>query len=212
MPSELTLPPTPATIAYCRAARRVRAANRTPSARFRSLAALAAHHDQSAEREPDQSLNDSTVFDRPARTRAKFVELSNGAEELFSRASVAHPAPRRIKASVNRICPASESGKFESSLTARHFLALAGFEVARDQILGYSARQKLLRRAADAGIGRFEANLLIALAQHRRSESSLRPSSRPSNPRHPFFSSLAAPLAILLAGEIAALLLLWHGA
>ena len=37
------------------------------------------------------------------------------------------------------------------------------------KILRYSCREELLRRAAELGIGRFDANLLIASAQHQAS-------------------------------------------
>lgn len=40
-------------------------------------------------------------------------------------------------------------------------------------VLPYADRQRLLRRAARLGIGRFDANLIIASVQHRESPTSI---------------------------------------
>ncbi len=60
-------------------------------------------------------------------------------------------------------------GPFETSVTAR---SASGFaELVRDRmdgpVLRYSHRTRLLSDAARRGIGRFEANLIIAAVQHQ---------------------------------------------
>jgi len=42
-------------------------------------------------------------------------------------------------------------------------------------VLPYADRQRLLRRAARLGIGRFDANLIIASVQHRGPQANTRP-------------------------------------
>jgi hypothetical protein len=66
-------------------------------------------------------------------------------------------------------------------------------------VLHYSARQQLLRQAIRAGIGRFEANLIIAAVQHRVDGSvseAPEPAARSSGPK-----------ALLLAGVVQATIL-----
>jgi hypothetical protein len=52
----------------------------------------------------------------------------------------------------------AEPAQVFGAVVARH---------ARDPVLRYSTRLNLLRLAQKLGIGRFDANLIIAVAQHR---------------------------------------------
>lgn len=63
-------------------------------------------------------------------------------------------------------------------------------------ILRYSRRQKLLRQAARLGVGRFEANLIIAMVQHRY------PSGAPEVPRRRRGSGVAMALVVLVQAAI----------
>jgi hypothetical protein len=49
-------------------------------------------------------------------------------------------------------------------------------------ILRYSRRQRLLQLAARLGVGRFEANLIIARVQHQTRHASLPRAPRPATP------------------------------
>jgi hypothetical protein len=83
----------------------------------------------------------------------------------------------------------------------REFLA----EISRrlsGEVLRYSERRRLLRRAEGLGIGRFQANLLIATAQHRAGTTTLDP-RRPAPGRLPWSVVIGVALiaeAVLLLG------------
>jgi hypothetical protein len=68
--------------------------------------------------------------------------------------------------------PAVQVGHLEHVLTIEPAIVRGFAEAVADSLQGgvlpYSDRQRLLRRAARLGIGRFDANLIIASVQHRR--------------------------------------------
>ncbi|MFI5379769.1 MAG: hypothetical protein ACHRHE_10760 [Tepidisphaerales bacterium] len=63
------------------------------------------------------------------------------------------------------------------------------------RVLRYSCREELLRRAAELGIARFEANLLIATAQHQASCDTGSP--LPRQRRRPPTFALAVAVLVL---------------
>jgi hypothetical protein len=54
--------------------------------------------------------------------------------------------------------------------TLRLFADEVAETIDAPQVLRYSNRQRLLRRARQLGVGRFDANLIIAAVQHRRGD------------------------------------------
>ena len=86
---------------------------------------------------------------------------------------------------------------------ASAFAQLAADQIS-GQILSYSKRLGLLRAARRMGIGRFEANLIIAAVQHRTAGSSVRCQTvRRWSPRR------AAPLLTFVLLQSLILLSLW---
>ena len=70
-------------------------------------------------------------------------------------------------------------------------------------ILHYDARQKLIREATHMGIGRFEANLIIAAVEYRTDGFRRPPADDPAGPAHgpvACFLTIVAVQAIILLG------------
>ncbi|HEX4125053.1 MAG TPA: hypothetical protein VHY37_10045 [Tepidisphaeraceae bacterium] len=135
---------------------------------------------------------------RPARMyreiaglSAKYNAMPRPASESAPAALVAPPKP--IAAVAVRISPRPI---FAEKVSAE----LAG-DLAGD-VLTYSKRQALLNEAGRMGIGRFEANLVIAEEQHR---SKVLPVSG-----RPVGSSRLGLIAVALAVELLAALVLYH--
>jgi hypothetical protein len=70
-------------------------------------------------------------------------------------------------------------------------------------VLRYSARAQLLAAAADMGVGRFQANLIIAAVQHQVDAAETRGSTASS----PILGRLIIALVVLL--QLAILLAAW---
>jgi hypothetical protein len=69
-------------------------------------------------------------------------------------------------------------------------------------VLHYSDRVTLLRSAQRQGIGRFEANLLIAITQHQAAPRAVDVSAAsPRRIAHRKLTLMAAAIAVILAGE-----------
>ena len=79
-------------------------------------------------------------------------------------------------------------------------------------VLRHSRRDSLLRRAAGDGIGRFEANLIIAAVQHERRGSTMsarpRETARPGAP--PGTPGWLAALLIAIGTEVVLALAAWQ--
>ena len=73
------------------------------------------------------------------------------------------------------------------------------------QVLRYSMRLELLKTAQRIGISRFEANLIIAAAEHRRPARSA-PDTIPLGR----IRSFKVPLLVFLSTQLAIVLALWH--
>jgi hypothetical protein len=89
---------------------------------------------------------------------------------LRDRPAQLHAALRRLAAgapSAHRIRPAATTEPATSSSVAEIVFLGEVRGLLEGPVLRYSCRQKLLKRAAALGIGRFQANLLIAMAQHQ---------------------------------------------
>lgn len=77
-------------------------------------------------------------------------------------------------------------------------------------VLRYARRQELLRQAERLGIGRFEANLLIAAVLHRRPRWQRGDPGRPGGGRWARARRWAGPLLMVLALQAAILAGAWH--
>ena len=94
--------------------------------------------------------------------------------------------------------PSEGAGATERPLAAQ-FAARVERNIAGG-VLSYSARLHLIQTASEIGIGRFEANLIIAAIQHRigRSASSPEPAARPSLKIVAFLAAALLQALILL--------------
>lgn len=77
-------------------------------------------------------------------------------------------------------------------------------------VLRFAHRQELLREAARLGIGRFEANLLIAAVLHRRPRWQQAGPDRPDGRRWLLTRRWAGPLLMVLAVQAAIVVGAWH--
>jgi hypothetical protein len=108
------------------------------------------------------------------------------------------PAPAEQRFPGDRILPnpGARSRVFAADVAAR----LEG------PVLRHSQRRRLLKAAQQAGIGRFEANLIIAAVQHERrgsaAQSPCSRSARGRDPRDGLAAIVCAALVIALQGII----------
>jgi hypothetical protein len=107
------------------------------------------------------------------------------------RAKYPQPIPRPQSPLLDQLAP---------SVDARPFLSQVR-ETLDANVLHYSDRVTLLRSAGRQGIGRFEANLLIAIVQHRGAQTPI--DSATISPRRNVHGKwkLVAGVAVLLASE-----------
>jgi hypothetical protein len=117
--------------------------------------------------------------------------------------------PARLQQSLHRLAGGSHisvrpgaAGGAPAVLTAEVEQAMEG------PILRYDERARLLRRARQLGIERFEANLLIATIQHRRRQAGCCAPDRPGV-RQGRVWSVWGILGLALAVEAAAILVGW---
>ena len=120
-------------------------------------------------------MSDSAVISAPYRQAARRIRARLGHRpaamiHALRDLAAAQPAPQSVVA--DRVAPQDDrpsAGEAFSELVRDHL---------DSPILRFSTRQKLLRQAAQMGLGRFEANLLIALVEHRH-RSHPTPQNRP---------------------------------
>jgi hypothetical protein len=154
--------PTRATAwAYRRQARRLRWQFRDdPAALHCSLKLLSASEDA---RRPWKSTR---RLDRPVqRVAVRVPDAANGE----AAGDAASP-----------IAPGVAAALHTSTESANRFAGLVSAMLSDEGILRYSRRQALLRQAAKLDIGAFEANLIIAAVEHRRTSGTSRAAARPS--------------------------------
>jgi hypothetical protein len=132
-----------------------------------------------------------TLAHQPARMHRKLRELSvrpgaPGGTDAASVARASQPESSAARAFANRVA--------------------AGMD---GPVLRYSNRRTLIREAGRAGIGAFEANLLIAAVQHeRRGAGASAPVPRDSSPA-PRLARLG-PLLLIIMVEAAVAVGAWH--
>jgi hypothetical protein len=135
----------------------------------------------------------------PGRLQVALRELSAVADAGARRARV-HCVPETSAAEAELI----ETGRRFVPADARVFSARVAAALS-DGVLRYADRKDLLQEAARAGIGRFEATLLIAAVQHREADVS-RPAPRRYTLAPRSSRLIASPIvftALLLQGLIA---------
>ncbi|MDP9172291.1 MAG: hypothetical protein M3O30_00295 [Planctomycetota bacterium] len=93
------------------------------------------------------------------------------------------------------------------SPTSRDFADLVASRLI-GSLLTWTARHDLLVAAGARGIGRFEANLIIAAVQHHRRNRKIPPAARTYKAAS--IGSLAAPWIAAVAVELAILASVWH--
>jgi hypothetical protein len=76
-------------------------------------------------------------------------------------------------------------------------------------VLRYSDRVKLLRDGERLGIGRFRANLIIAMVQHARGDRVLVAADVPRDELPGWWSSISGAVAIALAIEVVVAVVSW---
>ena len=104
-------------------------------------------------------------------------------------------APARLHRSLRQLSPTAPS---PAELTPNDRFAHSVARVVQSRTLRYSTRLKLLREAESLGIERFEANLIIAMVQHRL--NALPGPDEISRPLvRPWMVAVALQIAILLA-------------
>lgn len=125
-------------------------------------------------------MTDSAAISAPYRQAARRIRARLGhrpAAMMEALRDLAVAADRAAAAQHNQQPTKGDPRPFSAS-EAFSQLVLDHLE---GPVLRFSVRQKLLRQAAEMGIGRFEANLLIALVEHRHRQS---PPPWPSQPSH----------------------------
>jgi hypothetical protein len=117
------------------------------------------------------------------------------------RARYPQPVPRAASPVLDQLAP---------NLDPRPFLSEVR-EALDANVLHYSDRVTLLRSAQRQGIGRFEANLLIAIIQHRSPPTPTNSAvTLPRRISHRKLTLMAAAIAVILAGEYCLLHLALH--
>lgn len=164
--------------AFCRRARKLRASHaKNPARMHRALSELSSEDLDSAEYSTGYSAGKSNPDARP----------NQSPNRVDSQASASAVAGMRSP-KVHTIDAHQSSG-------AKHGFAqkvVDILKVRRNGILRYSERVTLLREAGQLGIGRFEANLIIASVQHQVQLAKARnPSTQPR-----MFSSFIAGVAM----------------
>ena len=123
-------------------------------------------------------MPDSAVISAPYRQAARRIRARLGHRpaamiHALRDLAAAQPAPQSVVA--DPVAPHDDrpsAGEAFSELVRDHL---------DSPILRFSTRQKLLRQAAPMGLGRFEANLLIALVEHRHRRPAIPESPRRLN-------------------------------
>jgi hypothetical protein len=105
--------------------------------------------------------------------------------------------PLRLQQSLRELSDGVDAGRNRGAIAGEEERVASRFarEVADrldGPVLRYSNRVALLRRAGELGIGRFEANLVIAAVQHQCRGRLARPPARPN----PLLRGIAAAVAV----------------
>lgn len=144
--------------------------------------------------EPPTAATDPTELCRQARKlRATYARQPAEMHRQLSRLTLAGGESRPDAGDV--ACSAERAYRRLVERTLRHEAPL---------VLRYSARLELLKQAARRGIGRFQANLIIASVEHELRAGQNAPSPRASS------LSLASALLVFATVQSAILAGLWH--
>ena len=170
-------------IEFCRKARKLRASHRkNPSMKLQALSEL-------SERESPASRQPVQIDREPAAADGSIITWAAGQTARIGRhgMSLLGGLARRIHFSPvqgSDLVKVAAENRLAATLSCDEFLQVPncskdasqafGLRVAQvlrdggDSPLRYSDRLELIKHAASRGIGRFEANLLIASVQHRQ--------------------------------------------
>jgi hypothetical protein len=93
--------------------------------------------------------------------------------------------------------------------SAEHLARLASQSLGAG-VLSYSRRQDLLRAARRLGVGRFQANLIIAAVQHRHRSTPVAPGAVPSAASRGWVGMAALILAVEAVLVLGAAVIMRH--